>query len=352
MNTIPGLTVAGFITCWAISPDAIVRLTNLAGLGMKTAVPAIIFACLFTLLCSLFTNHASRIGVSAGEIAAPVKTTFFALFSELLRLTAILGVCLFLPTGMLVSAGFTFNETFLYWFPNFGFSFLLLGIVTGLHLCGTRFINLSQLIFFLITAGCMIALAAAGLIISPVDPTESTPAEASLLSAAAASTLLFLGYDFESSHYGLNSRPQSWTILLLTGAGFCLWLTAAYLHVPPEKLSSSTIPHLIFARQTLGDNGRTLIGIAIISGTCLLTNGLFFKQAAFCKIFPGKFRGNTQHAPGCFFDIPGSIPLSLHYSLEQCLPAVWQAPKIWNYLSREPCCSGCSQLLYGWYLMP
>ena len=48
-------------------------------------------------------------------------------------------------TGILAIAGYVFNEVFVYWFPNLGFSFCLLGMVVGLNLAGSRVATLAQL---------------------------------------------------------------------------------------------------------------------------------------------------------------------------------------------------------------
>ncbi|NIN66172.1 MAG: hypothetical protein GTO63_16055, partial [Anaerolineae bacterium] len=50
-------------------------------------------------------------------------------------------------TGILVVAGYVFNEVFVYWFPNLGFSFLLLGFLLVLNLLGRTISLVAQVIF-------------------------------------------------------------------------------------------------------------------------------------------------------------------------------------------------------------
>jgi amino acid transporter len=46
-------------------------------------------------------------------------------------------------------------------------------------------------------------------------------------------------------------------------------------HVGGERLAGSTIPHMTAAREILGQPGRLIMGVAVISSTCALVNMLF-----------------------------------------------------------------------------
>jgi hypothetical protein len=50
-------------------------------------------------------------------------------------------------TGILATAGYVCNEMFLYWFPNLGFSFCLLGLLLVINRIGHRFSETAQIGF-------------------------------------------------------------------------------------------------------------------------------------------------------------------------------------------------------------
>lgn len=54
----------------------------------------------------------------------------------LLPLSSRLSLTLVAATGLVATAGFVFNEVFVYWFPNFLFAYLLLGLILIVNLLG------------------------------------------------------------------------------------------------------------------------------------------------------------------------------------------------------------------------
>ena len=65
-----------------------------------------------------------------------LRATFGPLVATVLPLCARVIYTVSAATGILAIAGYVFNEVFVYWFPNLGFSFCLLGMVVGLNLGG------------------------------------------------------------------------------------------------------------------------------------------------------------------------------------------------------------------------
>lgn len=199
-----------------------------------------------------------------------------------LSLGCYIGLAVLLPTGALVTAGFTFNETFLYWFPNFGFSFLLLGIVLASHLMGPRIAYALQIVGVGTVFICLAILTVVGLLQGPTLPSADvdtlTLAGRDWFYLMAAIPLLFLGL--------LNQKPAllsdstsvresiSLTPLLVATIFLALWATASLFHVPQNKLAGSTIPYIFSAREILGQLGRVLIGLTIVGGALALLNGL------------------------------------------------------------------------------
>ena len=191
---------------------------------------------------------------------------------------------IFIPTGVLVTAGFTFNETFLYWFPNFTFSAILLAVLLILHLAGNTAVERSQQFFTFLTVTCLSIIILSGMFAGdgylekPVQTGNPLTQPQQLLSLFFGGILFFLG--------GLQPQKRQLTSLQLFFI-FCagailliLWQTVAMGYIPHEKLASSTIPYILVGREILGQEGRIIIGIATISGTCAVVN--YFLHLATC----------------------------------------------------------------------
>ena len=53
-------------------------------------------------------------------------------------LPLIVTVAIMIATSLVVTSGFVFNEVFVYWFPNFLFAFILLGIIFMINIFGEK----------------------------------------------------------------------------------------------------------------------------------------------------------------------------------------------------------------------
>jgi amino acid transporter len=185
--------------------------------------------------------------------------------------------------GLLVSAGFAFNEIFLYWFPNFGFAFLLLGILVAVQFFGPAAAAWSQM-------GCM-AVAAAGLAVLAIAglggpeagaATPSTdPMSHEFLPLLPRFLLLFIGFELawiNASGPGARRMPSDRTVvwvLLSVAALFGLWGWVSLQHAGGGRLADSTISHLIAARAVMGQTGRLVMGAVIVAGAAGTLNALF-----------------------------------------------------------------------------
>lgn len=255
-----------------VSPDTLVRLgqftghTGLWGLGLLAGAMVLLF----------FT--APGAGAFAGRPGG--RWTY-------LPLTVRCAAALFLPTGMLVSSGFVFNEVFVYWFPNFGFAFVLLFLVLAVSLLPVHAGLKCQVAFTGLCLACLVVLAIAGMAgwegrtghtLLPLPPVS--------FPVLALPLLLWVGIDMAgvaaAERQGPDGPGSSGTGLdllglVIAGGGiiFLFWATVSALHVPPEKLSGSGIPHMRTARAILGDTGRYVMGSAVILGTLAGGNALF-----------------------------------------------------------------------------
>lgn len=271
------LISAGLALCWMFSPDALVLLGNSAGRGGMMFLAPLSIAAIITILAMSLIHHPLVITASDNAFSQLARE-LGSLPAMTLTLAGRLSLVLLLPTGMLVTAGFTFNETFLYWFPNFAFAFLTLGFILSLHLAGNHIARSWQPFFVGLTAGCLVLLSVVGFAGShEIQVTSPHPENQSFLSPSLFTCLLllFLGYDQQDHSPSSRTRPfYTWAIL----TGFlviALWGTVSLIHVPSETLSDSTIPYILSAREILGQPGRIIIGIAVISGVCGMVNGLF-----------------------------------------------------------------------------
>ena len=271
------LTSASLALSWMLSPDALIILANSFGQSGIMFFAPLAIGVLLSILAIILIHHPA-IEKPNTNYFAHLATETGLLPAITLTLAGRLCLVLLLPTGMLVTAGFSFNETFVYWFPNFAFSFLLLGIILALHLAGTRVALAAQPFFLGMTVLCLVLICLAGLF-SPqeVQPTLSETGNKFSLAIPLSFTalLLFLGYDRFEVSPSLDSRRYYIRTLI---AGFILlavWGFVSLKHVPQTTLADSTIPYIISAREILGQPGRIIMSIAVISGTCGVVNALF-----------------------------------------------------------------------------
>lgn len=274
------LVPASLCLGWMLSADVLVRLGNGIGTSRTLFLVALGMAALLAALASGMIHHpglrhngqSSPIGLMAQGIGR--------LLTMVLALSSSVSLVLLLPTGLLVTAGFAFNEIFVYWFPNFGFSFLLLGLVSLLHLIGDRFARSVQPIFIGLALGSMLLLILAGLGTTGSSPISVDTGFSFSGQVILGALLLFLGIDQATGNSGPVSRVPGFAALFFALFIFVFWSMLSLQHVDGEKLAGSTIPHMIAAREILGQPGRLIMGVAIISSTCGLVNMLFARTTA------------------------------------------------------------------------
>lgn len=125
-----------------------------------------------------------------------------------------------------------FNEVFVYWFPNLGFSFCLLGVVVGLNWAGPRVAALAQLSFVALALGGVLCLSAIGLLGLGQAPSvvEATSLSSSVtFRGLLTGLLLFVGFElalFTPQHMtGATSHPGRLMAMriVLAGLVFGVW---------------------------------------------------------------------------------------------------------------------------------
>lgn len=205
-----------------------------------------------------------------------------------------------LSTVLLVTAGFVFNETFVYWFPNFAFAFALLGVVLAVHLWGPSAALKLQLGATAIVLFGLISLITVGLWggVGSGWGVGDDVAVSFKPHGIAAVWLLFAGFDLCLIPTGTNQRLQARTVqwaLMATALMMGLWAVICLLYVPAAKLADSFIPHLLAARNAGGEAGRALMGTVVIAGSVAAVNALFKSMGELLTGFSIRWRRYTGY---------------------------------------------------------
>ncbi len=257
---------------WLLSPESLVIAGNAAGQMGWMTLPVLAFITLLFTACGNLINSAQVTNTEIKEqlmlqsITGKIPATGFSL-------AAVIPLLVLAATALLVTSGYTFNEVFLYWFPNFGFSFLLLALLTILQFFSDKVIFRAQICFVSLAAGGLLMLSLYGIATTEIPFGLLFKQHGNFSSTSSATLLLlFVG----SSGAGFSNGKQQ-PSLLLPAFGFILffcWILVSLAAVSPERLTSSTIPYMTAARKIMGDPGRQIMGMVIISGTCAAITGL------------------------------------------------------------------------------
>ena len=261
-----------------LSPEALMVLGNsMGGIGFG-ALGALAVAALVAqgTVCS-YTMLARRVP-SADAEADALQTAFGALPALVAPLSARLLVMVSAATLMLATAGYVFNEVLVYWFPNLGFSFGLLGALLLLNLWGRRVALAAQVGFLGIVVVGLVGLsviALTGLGHPVAAPAVAPAADPIVWQSAVAVLWLFIGFDLARYTGGESSQTRSMTMgIVLAGMVLCFWGSASAVYVPLAKLADTTVPHMIAARRILGQPGRVIVGLVVLAATCGAVNAL------------------------------------------------------------------------------
>lgn len=259
--------------CWILSPDVLVRLGKGLGSGQTLFLAALALSAVVAGIAAQIIHHPAL--RAAGDSSRLLTLGLGRLPAMVIILASRICLVLLLPTGLLVTAGYTFNEVFVYWFPNFGFSFILLALVTALHLIGERSARAIQVLWAGLALVALAALCLLGLAGLAGGPPVSVDTGLNLqVSTSLGGLLLFLGYDNAGSARG-DPRLPAVIALLVSLLLFVVWGLLSLQYAPAAKLAVADLPHMLIARQIAGTPGRWLMGIAVIAGVVGAVSGLF-----------------------------------------------------------------------------
>ena len=275
------LLVCAFALGLMVSPDNLALLGRFAGhfniyvplLLVAGAIVYISYVRSYENLYALFSDPSEK----ALDIRNALGT-WLAYYPLTVRVLA----AIFLTTGLTVSSGFVFNEVFVYWFPNFGFAYIVLVLLSGLHLFGPDTRANAQVFFVGTALSGLVLLISAGLVKGlpyTASPIPSSPTV--MLSWLFLPLIFFIGFDIALPFGGVSPRQTKETLQALKttiavfGVLMILWAIVATQHVPGTRLVAASISHMIAAREIAGQFGRILMGVIVIAGTCAAVNALF-----------------------------------------------------------------------------
>ncbi len=248
-------------TGWLISPESLVIAGNAAGQMGVLTIPVLAIVAILLGISGKCIQQAKLVGNTGSDILLLDKLTG-SIPATAILLTSCVPLTILAATALLVSCGYTFNEVFLYWFPNFGFSFLLLALLTLIQLLPERLLLRVQLGFVLTTVTALLFLLLYG--ISSAHPVMKSVQHSPEVTTFT-SALLFLLFAGSS----LTEKKQSPLLIPIAGLLlFSLWTVTSLQYVSPQRLASSTIPYMTVARKIMGDPGRQIMGVAVITGSC------------------------------------------------------------------------------------
>ncbi len=282
---IDSLLVFVFAIGIMISSDTLVLLGNFFGkTGNAGFFLIILSAVIYLALLSQYKQLFIFFPVLSSdiEILKSVFGTLPALFPFFVKMIAIV----FLSTGLLVSSGFVFNEVFIYWFPNFGFAFIMLGLLLSLQFLPNKAVLYLQIGFAGIPILGFLILIIAGIIqtdqLAHFKPWDMDTSINSMgFNTYFLPLLFFIGFDlgFTICNKSDQKYPGKYNVLFATVIFMCilfvLWGYVSLKYVPAEKLINTSIPHMIAAKNILGDPGRFIMGVIVISGSLAAVHALF-----------------------------------------------------------------------------
>src|SRR5712691_4704748 len=265
-----------------LSPDTLILLGNTLGHEGRAALNGLLVAgALHVLTAWAYGRPGLHPTASEGE-SRVLHATFGPLVATVLPLCARVVYTVGAATGILAIAGYVFNEVFVYWFPNLGFSFCLLGMVVGLNLAGLRVATLAQLSYVALALGGILGLAVLGLLGVGQAPSMSEVTSSSFVTVRSllAGLLLFVGFElalFTTPYTARVTSPPGRLMALsivLVALVWCIWGAVSMHFVAPARLAESTVPHMVAARAIGGASGRVVMGVVVLAGTCATVHAL------------------------------------------------------------------------------
>ena len=276
-------TTIAFIVGIMLSPRSLTLSGNLVG-HLGTGFLGWMLFALFGHFLTVIMYRALSVPSPRGRTEVAVLVNAFGKIPALsLTLGSRILFTMTVSVSLLAIAGYVFNEVFVYWFPNLGFSFLLLGCLFLLCCLGTEVARKVQVFFVATTLLGLVVLVLSGIVTGggrlPESSSNPLPGR-ELLFAGSASFLLLVGFDLSGFlHHprekalGPFSPAMVWGLVIVGVVFFC-WGWVSMRCVPLDQLSETTVPAMVTARAILGQPGRVVMGIILLAASASSVNGL------------------------------------------------------------------------------
>ncbi|UCD31080.1 MAG: APC family permease [Desulfobacterales bacterium] len=294
-----------------LSPESQVILGNGMGSGGAFFSIAIVLAVLAYFLTALSYSELPRRYPGLSAESELLRKSFGSVPATILQLSSRVLFAVCASTGILAVTGYVFNEVFVYWFPNLGFSFCLLGLLLLINLLGRKVTITAQITFVTVALVGLALLVVVGFLGLGNASAAAEPLDfeaVNLVGLAPVGLLLFIGHELALQGRSQNGESRGNPPLLLLGGIvlmgviFTSWGLISLKYVSMQRLAGSTIPHMIAAREILGQNGRIIMGIVVISGGLGAVNGLLFSVSIMLSgmahegLLPSFFAGRNDRA--------------------------------------------------------
>ena len=254
------LRYLGTICFWLFSSESLVMLGNSAGYGMiQTGVLLLLLTPVFFYGLTVCTEARTGSEYQRADVSG-----YGGMILNTGGFSGIIGTCLFVSTGILVSAGFTFNEVFFYRFPNFAFAFLLLVSAVVVQYLSEEKKELLAGLLAGGAAGCVLLLVLIGFSLA-AEGRDVAGRHSGSSGFFWPLLFLFLGFEQMPGNAQKKFSPRIVGSVLVSMLALLLaWGAVSRALVPPGTLAESTIPHMIAAGKIASPLGRFLMGAAVI----------------------------------------------------------------------------------------
>ncbi len=301
-----------FIVGIMLSPRSFTLQGNLIGHLGSASLGLILLSMIVHFLTVLtyreIYGHSPMVQKDVGYL----KESFGTGPSLLLTLGSRLFFTLTASVSILAIAGYVFNEVFLHWFPNLGFSFLLLGALFLLNCFGMSVSGKVQVGLVVLSLLGLLSLILSALFTQGGHFSEQTPGTLSgieILSVSRTCLLLFIGFDLAGFFDDVLGKTPSSPIrtmvcgmVIITVVFFC-WGWVSMKFVPLDRLSETTVPHMVTAGAVLGQPGRMVMGIVLLAASVSSVNGLLLgtsrlvSEMANRDLLPNILKRSFSHVP-------------------------------------------------------
>lgn len=266
-----------------LSPLSLTILGNSMGIVGAPFLIFILTALVFHLFTALAYGEIFLVFPSPEGETRFIKNSLGSISAIVLPLCSRVLFTLCAATAILATAGYSFNEVFLHWFPNLAFSFCLFGFLLLINVLGHRVSSAAQIFFVGIILLGLLILSLVGLLnLGKASPAIEAPNLDPLHMSRVLlfGLVLFVGFDLAIFTKGSNGHHPIKLIrsmilgILLAAIILALWGLVSINHVPPGKLADTTVPHMVAARVVMGQSGRFLMGLVVVAGSCAAVNAL------------------------------------------------------------------------------